>query len=75
MCHYRVGGLVQQHNQPRSTIELDLDVDASSISYVVGSSKADPTLLTNVLHVVNTIGAGIGLDDNIDLLADAANVT
>jgi hypothetical protein len=52
---------------------LDLNVDASSISYVAGWSKADPSVLTaaasNVLHAVNTIAAGIGLDDDIDLLA------
>jgi hypothetical protein len=52
---------------------LDLNVDASSISYVAGSSKADPSVLTaaasNVLHAVNIIAAGIGLDDDIDLLA------
>jgi hypothetical protein len=43
-----------------------------------GWSKADPIVLTaaasNVLHAVNTIAAGIGLDDNIELLADAADV-
>jgi hypothetical protein len=52
---------------------LDLNVDASSISYVAGWSKADPSVLTaaasNMLHAVNTIAAGIGLDDDIDLLA------
>jgi hypothetical protein len=52
---------------------LDLNVDASSISYVAGWSKADPSVLTaaasNVLHAVNIIAAGIGLDDDIDLLA------
>jgi antirestriction protein ArdC len=46
---------------------LDLDVDASSISYVAGWSHADPAVLTaaatNVLHAVNTIAAGLGLDD------------
>jgi hypothetical protein len=57
---------------------LDLDVDASSISYIAGWSKAEPTLLTNaatnVLHAVNTVAAGIGLDENIDLRADGADV-
>ena len=56
---------------------LDLDVDASSISYVAGWSKADPTVLTaaatNVLRAVNTIAAGLGLDD-ADQAADAASV-
>jgi antirestriction protein ArdC len=53
---------------------LDLDVDASSISYVAGWSHADPAVLTaaatNVLHAVNTIAAGLGLDDQ-----DADNET
>ena len=56
---------------------LGLDVDASSISYVAGWSKADPTVLTaaaaNVLHAVNTIAAGLGLDD-ADEPVDVANV-
>jgi antirestriction protein ArdC len=56
---------------------LCVDVDASSIRYVAGWSKADPTVLTNaatnVLHAVNTIAAGLGLDD-ADEPADAANV-
>jgi hypothetical protein len=56
---------------------LDLDVDASSISYVAGWSKADPTVLTagatNVLRAVNTIAAGMGLDD-ADQAADVATV-
>ena len=55
---------------------LDLNVDASSISYVAGWSKADPSVLTapasNVLRAVNTIATGIGLDDDIELRADAA---
>jgi antirestriction protein ArdC len=46
---------------------LGLDVDTSSISYVAGWSNSDPTVLTNtatsVLHAVNTIAAGLGLDD------------
>jgi hypothetical protein len=37
-------------------------------------SKADPAVLTaaasDVLHAVNMIPAGIGLDDDIELLAD-----
>jgi antirestriction protein ArdC len=49
---------------------LDLDVDASSISYVAGWSHADPAVLTaaatNVLHAVNTIAAGLGLDEDSD---------
>ena len=56
---------------------LGLDVDASSISYVAGWSHADPTVLTaaatNVLRAVNTIAAGLGLDD-ADEPADVANV-
>ncbi len=50
-------------------LDLDLDVDASSISYA-GWSHADPAVLTaaatNVLRAVNTIAAGIGLDDDRD---------
>jgi hypothetical protein len=49
---------------------LGLDVDASSISYVAGWSSADPAVLTaaaaNVLCAVNTIAAGLGLDDDQD---------
>jgi hypothetical protein len=56
---------------------LDLDVDASSISYVAGWSKADPTVLTaaatNVLRAANTIAAGLGLDD-ADQAADVPSV-
>ena len=56
---------------------LDLDVDASSISYITGWSHADPTILAtaagNVLRAVNTIAAGLGLD-NADAAADVANV-
>jgi antirestriction protein ArdC len=52
---------------------LGLDIDASSISYVVGWSKTDPAVLTaaagNVLRAVNTIAPGLGLDDNQDDLA------
>jgi hypothetical protein len=62
-----------KQNPPLLADLLDLNVDASSISYVAGWSKADPSVLTaaasNVLHAVNTIAAGIGLDDDIDLLA------
>jgi hypothetical protein len=47
-----------------------LDADASSISYIAGWSHADRTVLTqaatNVLHAVNTIRAGIGLDDDTE---------
>jgi antirestriction protein ArdC len=46
---------------------LGLDTDASSISYIAGWSRTDPAILaaaaTNVLHAVNTIAAGLGLDD------------
>jgi hypothetical protein len=46
---------------------LGLDVDASSISYVAGWWQSDPSVLTgaasNVLQAVNTIAAGLGLDD------------
>ena len=56
---------------------LDLDVDASSVSYVAGWSKADPSVLTaaatNVLRAVNTIAAGLGLND-ADQAADVASV-
>jgi antirestriction protein ArdC len=56
---------------------LCVDVDASSISYVAGWSKSDPTVLTNaatnVLYAVNTIAVGLGLDD-ADEPADAVNV-
>ena len=56
---------------------LGLDVDASSISYVAGWSQSDPTVLTaaagNVLDAVNTVAAGIGLDD-ADEPVDVANV-
>jgi hypothetical protein len=55
---------------------LDVDVDASSISYVAGWSK-DPTVLTaaatNVLRAANTIAAGLGLDD-ADQAADVPSV-
>jgi antirestriction protein ArdC len=47
---------------------LGLDTDGSSISYVAGWSHADPDVLTavaaNVLRAVNTIAAGLGLDDD-----------
>jgi hypothetical protein len=56
---------------------LDLHVDASSISYIAGWSKADRSVLTaaasNVLHAVNIIAAGLGLDD-AEEQADAAHV-
>jgi antirestriction protein ArdC len=46
---------------------LGLDVDASSISYVAGWSRAEPSVLTEaavgVLRAVNAIAAGLGLDD------------
>jgi antirestriction protein ArdC len=49
---------------------LGVDVDASSISYVAGWSHADLAVLTaaatNVLRAVNTIAAGLGLDDDQD---------
>ncbi len=57
---------------------LGLDIDASSISYVAGWSHADPTILTaaagNVLQAVNTIAAGLGLDDAADQAADVPDV-
>ena len=50
------------------TDALDLNVEASSISYVAGRSKANPSVLTaaasNLLHAVNTIATGLGLDTN-----------
>jgi hypothetical protein len=57
---------------------LGLDVDASSISYIAGWSRSDPTALTatasNVLHAVNTIAAGLGLDaDRADEPAEATS--
>jgi Zn-dependent peptidase ImmA (M78 family) len=57
---------------------LGLDVDASSISYMAGWSRSDPTALTatasNVLHAVNTIAAGLGLDaDRADEPAEATS--
>jgi hypothetical protein len=49
---------------------LGLDVDASSISYIAGWSHADASILTaagtNVLHAVNTIAEGLGLDNAED---------
>jgi hypothetical protein len=46
---------------------LGLNTDASSINYIAGWSLPEPAILTadttNVLHAVNTIAAGIGLDD------------
>jgi antirestriction protein ArdC len=55
---------------------LGLDINASSISYVAGWSHSDPTVFTaaasNVLHAVNTIAEGLGLDnlDGADQPAD-----
>jgi antirestriction protein ArdC len=47
---------------------LGLDTDGSSISYIAGWSHTDPAVLTaaaaNVLHAVNTIAAGLGLEDD-----------
>jgi hypothetical protein len=47
---------------------VGLDVDASSISYVAGWAHSDPSVITeaaaNVLQAVNTIAAGLGLDDD-----------
>jgi hypothetical protein len=49
---------------------LGLDTDASSISYIAGWSHTDPAVIaaaaTNVLRAVNTIGAGLGLDNQND---------
>jgi hypothetical protein len=49
---------------------LGLDTDASSISYIAGWSHTDPAIIaaatTNVLNAVNTIAAGLGLDDAYD---------
>ncbi len=46
---------------------LGLDVDASSITYVARWSQSDQSVLsgaaTNLLHAVNTIAAGLGLDE------------
>jgi hypothetical protein len=46
---------------------LGIDVDASSITYVAGWAQSDPSVITeaatNVLRAVNTIAAGLGLDD------------
>ena len=72
-------GEYQQHRGVCETeAESTFNVDASSISYVAGWSKADPSVLTapasNVLRAVNTIATGIGLDDDIELRADAADV-
>ena len=57
---------------------LGVDVDASSISYVAGWSHADPTIFAtaagNVLRAVNTIAAGLGLDDATDQAAEVADV-
>lgn len=57
---------------------LGLDVDASSISHMAGWSRSEPTALTatasNVLHAVNTIAAGLGLDaDRADEPAEATS--
>jgi hypothetical protein len=55
---------------------LGLDTDASSISYVAGWSHTHPTVLavaaTNVLRAVNTIAAGLGLDDLGDEISEAS---
>jgi hypothetical protein len=53
---------------------LGLEVDASSISYIAGWSHADLEVLSaaaaNVLRAVNTVAAGLGLDDDQDDAAD-----
>lgn len=53
---------------------LGLDVDASSISYVAGWARSEPTVLAtaaaNVLRAVNLIAAALGLDAE-DADADA----
>ena len=46
-----------------------LNTDASSISYIAGWSATDPAVIaaaTNVLYAVNTIAAGLGLDNQDD---------
>jgi hypothetical protein len=49
---------------------LGLDIEASSISYIAGWSATDPAILaaaaTDVLRAVNTIAAGLALDDRPD---------
>jgi hypothetical protein len=49
---------------------LGLDAEASSISYIAGWSATDPAVIAaaagNVLRAVNTIAAGLGLDDHDD---------
>ena len=46
---------------------LGLNTDASSISYIAGWSHTDPAIRVaaagNVLHAVNTIATGLGLDE------------
>jgi hypothetical protein len=53
---------------------LGLDTDASPISYVAGWSHSDPTVLavaaTNVLRAVDTVAAGLGLDDSDDQISE-----
>lgn len=55
---------------------LGLDVDASAISYVAGWAQSDPAAISaaaaNVLRAVNTIAAGLGLDEETDDEATAA---
>lgn len=58
------------------TALLGMPTDASSIPYITGWSRAHPDLIrkaaSNVLHAVNTIAAGIGLDQDEQDAADVA---
>lgn len=49
---------------------IDLNTDPSSISCIAGWSATEPAILAaaaaNVLRAVNTIAAGLGLDDEDD---------
>jgi antirestriction protein ArdC len=58
---------------------LGLDLAASSISYIAGWSESNPSVLTdaatNVLRAVNTIAAGLGLDNVDDADQPAEQVT
>jgi hypothetical protein len=57
---------------------LGLDTDARTISYIAGWSHTDPAVLAaaaaTVLRAVNTIAAGLGIDDPDDAEADVAAV-
>jgi hypothetical protein len=82
MCGATSGAPTRGHDGVDAQLALVDEMSAqaptpSSISYVAGWSKADPTVLTaaatNVLRAVNTIAAVVGLDDAAQT-ADVASV-